>query len=118
MSIAVEPDPLVLFAQWYETALQADGSAANAMNVATIDSDGRPWSRTVLLKAFDDRGFVFYTNLGSPKAQHLDANPYAALCFVWPASRRQVRVQGRAARVSDAEADAYFATRPRDSLSR
>ncbi len=115
MAIDFVADPFTLFAQWYDNARRADGSTADAMNLATVDLQGRPWSRTVLLKAFDDQGFVFYTNLGSPKARQIEANPFVALCFLWPASRRQVRIQGQAAPVSDSEADAYFATRPRET---
>jgi pyridoxamine 5'-phosphate oxidase len=85
------------------------------MVLSTVDEDGQPSSRFVLLKAVDDRGFVFYTNLKSRKAVALGANPHAALCFYWPVLGQQVRIEGRAEQVSDADADAYFATRPRDS---
>ena len=83
------------------------------MSLATLDADGQPDARMVLLKGVDERGFVFYTNLGSPKASALLQEPRAALCFYWDKIDKQVRVRGRAERVSDAEADAYFATRPR-----
>ena len=85
------------------------------MTLATADAQGRPSVRVVLLKAVDDRGFVFYTNLTSRKAQDLEVNPYAALCFHWMPVGRQVRVCGPVEKVSDAEADAYFASRPRQS---
>jgi pyridoxamine 5'-phosphate oxidase len=83
------------------------------MSLATIDASGRPDVRMVLLKNVDERGFVFYTNLESPKAKALQVEPHVALCFYWVAIEKQVRIRGRAARVSDQEADAYFATRPR-----
>lgn len=87
----------------------------NAMSVATVGADGRPSNRIVLLKAFDERGFVFYTNYESRKGVELLGNPYCALCFHWPPIEVQVRIEGRAEKVSDAEADGYFATRARAS---
>ena len=87
----------------------------NAMVLSTVDADGRPSGRYVLLKGVDAGGFVFYTNLGSRKARALTAKPYAALTFYWPPLDKQVRVEGDVERVSDADADAYFATRPRES---
>ncbi len=88
---------------------------ANGMALATVDADGRPTVRTVLLKGTDARGLVFYTNLGSRKARHLEHDPRAALCFWWDVLQEQVLVEGRCERLSDDEADAYFATRPRGS---
>ena len=85
------------------------------MVLSTVDEDGQPSGRFVLLKAVDERGFVFYTNLHSRKARALAANPRASLCFYWPGLGKQVRVEGVVESVSDAEADTYFATRPRDS---
>jgi pyridoxamine 5'-phosphate oxidase len=85
------------------------------MIVASVSADGRPSARVVLLKALDERGFTFYTNLHSRKAGELLGHPVAALCFYWQKLQRQVRIEGRVERVSDEEADAYFATRPRGS---
>jgi pyridoxamine 5'-phosphate oxidase len=85
------------------------------MTLATTAADGRPSARVVLLKGFDERGFVFYTNLESRKSTELLANPCAALCFLWKSMNRQVRVEGPVEQVADDEADAYFASRPRDS---
>jgi pyridoxamine 5'-phosphate oxidase len=107
------PDPLALFQEWFAEARAAEPGDPTAMSVATADATGRPSVRMVLLKHADERGFVFYTNLDSPKSHDLRANPRAALCFHWPKLERQVRVDGRVEPVSDTEADAYFATRPR-----
>lgn len=110
---AAGPDPIAQFAEWFEVAKQGGVPEPTAMAVATADADGRPNVRMLLLKGVDTRGFVFYTNLASPKAAELAANPCAALCFYWNQVKRQVRVNGPVERVTDAEADAYFATRPR-----
>jgi pyridoxamine 5'-phosphate oxidase len=107
------PDPLDQFQVWFAEARAAEPFDATAMALATTDAGGRPAVRMVLLKHADERGFVFYTNLDSPKSADLRVNPRAALCFHWPKLARQVRIDGRAELVSDAEADAYFATRPR-----
>ncbi|HET7569697.1 MAG TPA: pyridoxamine 5'-phosphate oxidase [Gammaproteobacteria bacterium] len=101
------------FAEWFALAREQAVNEPTAMTLATADADGRPAARTVLLKQFDERGFVFYTNTRSRKGTHVDANPYAALCFFWPGLMRQVLVEGEVQRVSDEEADAYWATRPR-----
>ena len=106
-------DPIARFTEWLEAAQQAGLPEPTAMAVATTGADGTPAVRMLLLKHCDERGFVFYTHLNSPKAADLAANPRAALCFYWNQARRQVRVSGVVERVSDAEADAYFATRPR-----
>jgi|SRR6266550_400071 len=107
-------DPMALFAALFERAGR-ECAEPDAMVLSTVDPDGRPSARYVLLKGVDACGFVFYTNLGSRKARALAANPHAALTFYWPPLDKQVRVEGDVERVSDAEADAYFVTRPRAS---
>jgi len=109
------PDPHGQFDRWMREAIAAQVLEPNAMSLATADADGRPNLRTVLLKGFDDRGFVFYTNYESAKARDIAANPRVALLFPWLALERQVVVQGRAARISAAESLRYFLSRPRDS---
>ncbi|MBM3601426.1 MAG: pyridoxamine 5'-phosphate oxidase [Alphaproteobacteria bacterium] len=108
-------DPFQLFESWLSEASAAEPNDPTAMTVATADAAGRPSARMVLLKGVDHGGFVFYTNTQSRKGEQLDANPWAALCFHWKSLRRQVRIEGQVERVSEAEADAYFATRPRGS---
>lgn len=108
-----ELDPFDLFQQWFAAAKAAETSDATAMALATAGADGRPSVRMVLLKKADATGFVFYTNLESPKARQLRENPRAALCLHWAKLERQVRVEGRIEPVSEEEADAYFASRPR-----
>ncbi|APR83129.1 Pyridoxamine 5'-phosphate oxidase [Minicystis rosea] len=108
-------DPIALFLEAFAKAKATEPHDATAMTLATADARGRPSARMVLLKSADARGFTFFTNFGSRKAQELAENPYAALCIHWPASQQQVRVEGRVERATDAEADAYFATRPRES---
>jgi pyridoxamine 5'-phosphate oxidase len=112
-SPSLAPDPIAQFHEWSAAAERGGVLDPTAMAVATAGADGLPNVRVVLLKGADARGFVFYTNLDSPKAAELAANPRAALCFHWPQVRRQVRVAGAVERVTAAEADAYFATRPR-----
>lgn len=107
-------DPLELFGQWYGEALRLGGEA-NAMVLATVGDDGAPSARTVLLKDLDEGDFVFYTNYVSRKARELAAHPACALMFPWYPLQRQVRVEGLAARVSRAESENYFASRPRDA---
>jgi len=106
-------DPFRLFFEWLAEAREKEPNDPNAMALATVDAAGMPDVRMVLLKGFDAEGFVFYTNLGSAKGRELAAHPKAALLFHWKSLRRQVRVRGAVTPVSDAEADAYFATRPR-----
>lgn len=111
----VPADPFVFFDQWFTDAVRAEVRDANAMTLASAPPDGAPSARIVLLKGVDARGFVFYTDYRSRKAEELDANPHAALLFYWPELERQVRVTGRVTRVARAETEAYFATRPRGS---
>lgn len=108
-----ETDPIALFQSWFAEALQKEPNDGNAMSLATVDADGLPDLRMVLLKDADAAGFVFYTNLESAKGRELAANPKAALLFHWKSLRRQVRVRGVVSRTTDAEADAYFSTRAR-----
>src|SRR5689334_12959921 len=111
----LDPDPIRQFQRWFDDASGAGLIEPNAMTLATATKDGRPSARMVLLKGFDANGFVFYTNLESRKGGELLANPYAALLFHWKSLLRQVRIEGPIEQVSDAEADAYFATRARQS---
>jgi pyridoxamine 5'-phosphate oxidase len=106
-------EPLRLFAAWFEEACRSEPRDPTAMTLATVDADGLPNARMVLMKGFDEAGFVFYTNVDSQKGLELDASRRAALLFHWKSSNRQVRLRGTVARVTDGEADAYFATRPR-----
>jgi len=108
-------DPIAMFTGLFEQAQKCGLEEPEAMVLSTVDQNGRPSSRYVLLKGLDARGFVFYTNLESRKARALAANPYAALCFYWPPLDKQVRIEGDVERVSDEDADVYFATRPRES---
>lgn len=106
-------DPIRRFAEIYAQVQKVVVPEPSAMVLATVSAEGRPSARVVLLKGFDDRGFVFFTNLESRKGRELQANSFAALCFHWPPLEQQVRIEGRVASVTDAEADAYFASRPR-----
>ena len=105
-------DPIALFQDWFAEAKAKEKDDATAMALGTSDASGRPAVRMVLLKGVDERGFVFYTNLDSPKANQLRERPQAALCFHWALLEKQVRVEGRVESVSAEEADAYFASRP------
>ena len=111
----VDPDPIVQFGSWLAQATEAGLAEPNAMVLATVNADGKPSARTVLLKGLDARGFVFFTNQQSRKADDLAANPYCALVFPWHAMERQVRVEGSATKLPQDEVDAYFASRPRGS---
>ncbi|HVU40895.1 MAG TPA: pyridoxamine 5'-phosphate oxidase [Xanthobacteraceae bacterium] len=106
-------EPVRLFAEWFAEARRAEPVNPDAMALATVDAGGLPNVRMVLLKGFDERGFVFYTNLGSVKAHELEGSPKAALTFYWKTLRRQVRARGTVEPVSAQEADAYFASRSR-----
>jgi pyridoxamine 5'-phosphate oxidase len=108
-------DPLQQFEQWLAEAIKAELPEPNAMTVATVASDLRPSSRVVLIKGYDQRGIVWYSNYDSRKGQELAGNPYAALQFHWVELERVVRIEGRVEKTSDAESDAYFASRPLDS---
>ncbi|UTW07155.1 pyridoxamine 5'-phosphate oxidase [Pseudomonas benzenivorans] len=107
-------EPFVLFQQWFADAVQTEQLPVepNVMSLATVDADGRPHCRVVLLKGLDDRGFTFFSNYESAKGQQLAASPFAALTFFWPALERQVRIEGRVERVTPQESDAYFQVRP------
>lgn len=108
-------EPFRLFAAWLDDAARSEMNDPNGVALATVDQDGMPNVRMVLLKGFDESGFVFYTNFESAKGREILGNMKAAMCFHWKSLRRQVRVRGPVEIVSDAEADAYFASRPRGS---
>jgi pyridoxamine 5'-phosphate oxidase len=108
-------DPVAQFRRWFDEALAAGLHEPNAMTLASATPDGRPSARVVLLKGFDERGFVFYTNYEGRKGRELEDNPHCALVFYWGELERQVRVEGRASRVSEEESDGYFGSRPRGS---
>lgn len=108
-------DPVVQFDHWFREALEIEAMDPNAMSIATTDAEGQPSLRTVLLKYFDDSGFVFYTNLGSRKARDIGSNPRVALLFYWHELHRQVKILGRAQRTSVADDTRYFMRRPRES---
>jgi len=111
----VDPDPYRQFGRWFDEAVKAELPEPNAMTLATAGVDLRPSARIVLLKGFDARGFVFFTNYASRKGHELAAHPQAALLFHWSELERQVRIEGIAGKVDEAESDAYFAERPRPS---
>lgn len=113
ISVSYSEDPISLFQTWFQEAIDSGIKEPSAMTVATVDVSGHPDARMMLLKGVDERGFVFYTNLGSAKAHALMHDSRVALCFYWLEIGKQVRIRGRANIVSDEEADAYFATRPR-----
>ena len=108
-------EPFALFEAWLNEAIKSEPNDPNAMALATVDPDGLPDVRMVLMKGFDADGFVFYSHIASQKGRELAANPKAALLFHWKSLRRQVRIRGNVTPVTDAEADAYFATRPKQA---
>src|SRR2546421_12898811 len=108
-------EPLALFAEWFAEAVKAEPNDPNAMSLATVDESGLPDVRMVLMKGYDADGFVFYSHIASQKGRELAANPKAALLFHWKSLRRQVRIRGLVSAVTDAEGDAYFATRPKQA---
>src|ERR1700739_4364691 len=108
-------EPFALFAEWFAEAVKAEPNDPNAMSLATVDSDGLPDVRMVLMKGYDAAGFVFYSHIASQKGRELATNPRAALLFHWKSLRRQVRIRGTVSPVSGAEADDYFATRPKQA---
>lgn len=110
-----EAEPYRLFSRWLEDATASEPNDPNALALATVDTDGLPDVRMVLLKGFDERGFVFYTNFESAKGQEILSSMKAAMCFHWKTLRRQVRIRGPVEQVSDAEADEYYASRARGS---
>jgi pyridoxamine 5'-phosphate oxidase len=109
------PDPFVQFQQWFDAAVKAELPEPNAMTLATIDAAGFPAARIVLLKDFDPRGFVLFTNYNSHKGQELSQTPKAALVFLWAELERQVRIQGTVEKISPEESDSYFYSRPHNS---
>ncbi len=108
----VQADPFAQFGIWFQQALKADVTEANAMSLATVNAEGRPSSRIVLIKEFDERGFCWFTNYDSAKGGDLDVNPHAALLFFWTALERQVRIEGKVEKITAEENDRYFYSRP------
>jgi len=108
-------EPFALFAEWFAEACKSEPNDPNAMALATVDASGLPDVRMVLMKGYDSDGFVFYSHIASQKGRELAANPKAGLLFHWKSLRRQVRIRGTVSQVSEAEADAYFATRPKQA---
>jgi len=108
-------EPFALFGEWFAEAVKSEPNDPTAMSLATVDESGLPDLRMVLMKGYDAGGFVFYSHIASPKGRELAANPKAALLFHWKSLRRQVRIRGSVSSVMEAEADAYFATRPKQA---
>lgn len=112
---SILPDPIAQFARWFDDAATAKVADANAMTLATTGGDGAPSARVLLLKGFDSRGFVFFTNFNSRKGRELAANPRAAMVFYWPPLQRQVRIEGTVQKTSGHENEEYFHSRPREA---
>lgn len=108
-------DPIEQFEDWYQQTIDSDIYEPGAMSLSTVDADGQPWQRIVLLKLFDKKGFVFFTNYESRKAQQIAVNPNVSLIFLWHSMGRQVKITGQAEKISSAESLKYFITRPRGS---
>lgn len=108
-------DPLKQFEQWYRVTSESGLHEPGAMSLATVDTEGKPWQRIVLLKLYDEKGFVFFTNYESRKAKHITVNPHVSLLFPWHALGRQIKISGKAEKITTAESLSYFATRPRGS---
>jgi len=111
----VHKDPIKQFSVWFDEAVDAVKADPNAVLLSTVNNDGKPSCRTVLLKGFDDNGFVFYTNYNSRKAKHIESQPFVSLTFYWPDLMRQIHIEGKAEQVSAEKSDAYFSTRPQSS---
>jgi len=111
----LDPNPIRQFQRWFDEAIATGIPEPNGMSLATVAEDGQPWLRTVLLKLYDEQGFVFFTNYESGKSRQIDGNPKVALLFPWVALARQVKITGTASRIPTAESLKYFATRPRGS---
>lgn len=111
----MQHNPLILLQTWFDDAFSHKVDEPTAMNLATVDANGRPHSRIVLLKQFDEAGLVFYTNYASDKGEELSANPAAAVNFFWPQLERQIRIEGRVSKISPEASDRYFQSRPLDS---
>ena len=111
----VDPDPFVQFKMWYNEHLTSDIAIPEAVTLATSAKDGKVSARTVLLKGFNENGFVIFTNYNSRKGSQLLSNPFAALLFYWPESGRQIRIEGITEKVGDIDSESYFKTRPRES---
>ncbi len=111
----IDENPFKQFERWYSAAIDSGIAEPNAMTLSTVDAEGQPDARTVLLKLYDEQGFVFFSNYNSTKAHQIEANARVCLLFPWVALGRQVRITGTASKISTAESAAYFATRPRGS---
>ena len=111
----VDPNPFQQFRHWFEEAMNARLPEPNAMTLATVAADGRPAARIVLLKGFDQEGFIFYTNYESRKGEEMDANPHVALVFLWLELQRQVRIEGEVEKIDPAESTRYYQSRPKGS---